>query len=81
MPAAQVQQRAAANDSAQASTPTTSRHTGQVLVRQTPPRYLGLSAARCTASSRSVRGREDLCLDAAAAIEDQLGIITPIDPR
>jgi amidase len=27
------------------------------------------------------RYREDLCLDAAAAIEDQLGIITPIDPR
>jgi amidase len=27
------------------------------------------------------RYREDLCLDAAAAVEDQLGIITPIDPR
>jgi amidase len=27
------------------------------------------------------RYREDLCLDAAAAIEDQVGIITPIDPR
>ena len=27
------------------------------------------------------RYREDLCLDAAAAIEDRLGIITPIDPR
>ncbi len=27
------------------------------------------------------RFREDLCLDAAAAIEDRLGIITPIDPR
>jgi amidase len=27
------------------------------------------------------RYREDRCLDAAAAIEDQLGIITPIDPR
>jgi amidase len=27
------------------------------------------------------RHREDLCLDAAAAIEDRLGIITPIDPR
>jgi amidase len=27
------------------------------------------------------RYREDLCLDAAAAIEDQLGIITSIDPR
>jgi amidase len=27
------------------------------------------------------RGSEDLCLDAAAAIEDRLGIITPIDPR
>jgi amidase len=26
------------------------------------------------------RYREDLCLDAAAAIEDRLGIITPIDP-
>jgi amidase len=26
------------------------------------------------------RYREDLCLDAAAAIEDQVGIITPIDP-
>jgi amidase len=25
--------------------------------------------------------REDLCLDAAAALEDRLGIITPIDPR
>ena len=25
--------------------------------------------------------REDLCLDAAAAIEDRLGILTPIDPR
>jgi hypothetical protein len=25
--------------------------------------------------------REDLCLDAAGAIEDRLGIITPIDPR
>jgi len=27
------------------------------------------------------RYREDLCLDAAAAIEERLGIITPIDPR
>jgi amidase len=27
------------------------------------------------------RYREDLCLDAAGAIEDRLGIITPIDPR
>jgi amidase len=27
------------------------------------------------------RYREDLCLDAAAAIENRLGIITPIDPR
>jgi amidase len=27
------------------------------------------------------RYREDLCLDAAAAIEDKLGIITPIDPK
>jgi amidase len=27
------------------------------------------------------RFREDLCLDAAAAIEERLGIITPIDPR
>jgi amidase len=27
------------------------------------------------------RYREDLCLDAAAALEDSLGIITLIDPR
>jgi amidase len=27
------------------------------------------------------RYREDLCLDAAAAIEDRLGILTPIDPK
>ena len=27
------------------------------------------------------RYREDLCLDAAAALEDRLGIITPINPR
>jgi amidase len=27
------------------------------------------------------RYREDLCLDAAAALEDMLGIITPINPR
>jgi amidase len=27
------------------------------------------------------RYRQDLCLDAAAAIEERLGIITPIDPR
>ena len=27
------------------------------------------------------RYREDLCLDAAAALEEQAGIITPIDPR
>jgi Asp-tRNA(Asn)/Glu-tRNA(Gln) amidotransferase A subunit family amidase len=27
------------------------------------------------------RYREDLCLDAAAALEDRFGIITPIDPR
>jgi amidase len=27
------------------------------------------------------RYREDLCLDTAGAIEDRLGIITPIDPR
>ena len=27
------------------------------------------------------RYREDLCLDAAQAIEDRLGVITPIDPR
>jgi amidase len=26
------------------------------------------------------RYREDLCLDAAAALEDRLGIITPVDP-
>jgi len=26
------------------------------------------------------RYREDLCLDAAAAVEDRLGIVTPIDP-
>jgi len=26
------------------------------------------------------RYREDLCLDAAAALEDWVGIITPIDP-
>jgi len=29
----------------------------------------------------SPRYREDLCLEAAAALEDRLGIITPIDPR
>ena len=27
------------------------------------------------------RYREDLCLDAAEALEDGAGIITPIDPR
>jgi len=27
------------------------------------------------------RYREDLCLDAATALEDRLGVITPIDPR
>jgi amidase len=27
------------------------------------------------------RYREDLCLDAAAAMEDRVGTITPIDPR
>ena len=27
------------------------------------------------------RYREDMCLDAAAALEDRLGILTPIDPR
>jgi amidase len=27
------------------------------------------------------QSREDLCLDAAAAIEDRVGILTPIDPR
>jgi amidase len=27
------------------------------------------------------RYREDLCLDAAAAIEDRLGVLTPIDPK
>jgi amidase len=26
------------------------------------------------------RYREDLCLDAAAAIEERVGILTPIDP-
>ena len=26
------------------------------------------------------RFREDLCLDAAEAIEDSLGLVTPIDP-
>jgi amidase len=26
------------------------------------------------------RYREDLCLDGAAALEDRVGIITPIDP-
>jgi amidase len=25
--------------------------------------------------------REDLCLEAAEAIEERLGVITPIDPR
>jgi amidase len=27
------------------------------------------------------RYREDLCLDAAEAIEQRLGVVTPIDPR
>jgi len=27
------------------------------------------------------RYREDLCLDAAEAIEERLGVITPIEPR
>jgi amidase len=27
------------------------------------------------------RNREDLCLDAAAALEDRAGIVTSIDPR
>jgi amidase len=27
------------------------------------------------------RYREDLCLDVAQALEDRLGIMTPIDPR
>jgi amidase len=27
------------------------------------------------------RHREDLCLDAAAALENRLGIITPMDPK
>jgi len=27
------------------------------------------------------RYREDLCLDAAAALEERLGILTPINPR
>ena len=27
------------------------------------------------------RYREDLCLDAADAIEDRIGVLTPIDPR
>jgi len=27
------------------------------------------------------RYREDLCLDAAAALEGRLGVITPVDPR
>jgi len=27
------------------------------------------------------RYREDLCLDAAAAIEQQVGVLTPIDPK
>ena len=27
------------------------------------------------------RYREDLCLDAAEAIEDRIGVLTPIDPR
>lgn len=27
------------------------------------------------------RYREDLCVDAAAAIENRVGILTPIDPR
>jgi amidase len=26
------------------------------------------------------RYREDLCLDAAAALEERVGIITPLDP-
>ena len=29
----------------------------------------------------SSRFREDLCLDAAEAIERQVGVFTPIDPR
>jgi hypothetical protein len=31
--------------------------------------------------SASTGYREDLCLDAAAALEESLGIITSIDPR
>jgi amidase len=27
------------------------------------------------------RYREDLCLDAAEAIEQRLGVVTPIDPQ
>jgi len=28
-----------------------------------------------------LRYREDLCLDAAAALADRVGVITPVDPR
>jgi hypothetical protein len=34
-----------------------------------------------TSSQDGPRHRADLCLDAAAALEDRVGIITPIDPR
>ena len=56
-----------------------------------PANFLGLPAAAVGAGEadgvpRGVqvvgpRWREDLCLDAAEAIERALGTITPIDPR
>jgi Asp-tRNA(Asn)/Glu-tRNA(Gln) amidotransferase A subunit family amidase len=42
--------------------------------------------SRQTSSQEAVqvigpRYREDLCLDAATALEERVGVITPIDPR
>jgi len=34
-----------------------------------------------SAAGRAAAATELWCLDAAAALEDQVGIITPIDPR
>ena len=52
-----------------------------LLLRNRPARQARHARQGVAAQLIGPRFREDLCLDAAAALEDRVGIITPIDPR
>jgi hypothetical protein len=57
--------------------------TKDACTRQVPPAMSDLCGSRsCRQAVQMIspRYREDLCLDAPAALEERVGVITPIDP-